>query len=114
MINLLVYDLSIFSGNLVNDKFSNLKLNIFCSDKYGKQVVLINYSWISPTLQELEIGVLFILQKTGECTFPSKKEQAGKIMEGFLGRVTCLLLILVFINKKTLQSKLYTRVTNFK
>ena len=35
------------------------------------------------------IGVLFILQKMGEGTFPPKKGEVGKILEdGFLGRVT--------------------------
>ena len=44
-------------GSLVNDTFSNLKLNVFnitgfiCSDKYVKEVVLIKNSWISPMLQ---------------------------------------------------------------
>ena len=39
-----------FFESLVNDKFSNLKLNVFlitgfiCSNKYVKQVVLINHS----------------------------------------------------------------------
>ena len=56
MITLLVYSMSInvFFESLVNDKFSNLKLNVFlitgfiCSNKYVKQVVLINHSWSSP------------------------------------------------------------------
>ena len=46
-----------FFGSLVNGKFSNFKLNAFiitgiiCSSKYVKEVVLINHSWIYPTLQ---------------------------------------------------------------
>ena len=61
IITLLVTSLiiNIFFGSLVRDssKFSNLKLNVFiingfiCSNIYVKQVVLINYNWISPTLQ---------------------------------------------------------------
>ena len=49
--------INISFGKLVNGKFSNLKLNIFivtgftCSNKYMKQAVLINHSWISPMLQ---------------------------------------------------------------
>ena len=44
-----------FFGSLVNDTFSNLKFNIFIitgsifGNKYMKQVVLINHSWISIT-----------------------------------------------------------------
>ena len=46
-----------FFGGLVNATFSDLKVNIFfitrfiCSNKYVKQLVLINHSCISPTLQ---------------------------------------------------------------
>ena len=50
--------MNIFSGSLVNDTFSKLKLNIciiiftiICTNKYVKQVDLINHSLISPTLQ---------------------------------------------------------------
>ena len=79
MINLLVYDLSIFSGNLVNDKFSNLKLNIFCSDKYGKQVVLINYSWISPTLQKSwRLEFCLFSKKRESVHFPQKRNRLVK------------------------------------
>ena len=49
---------NIFSGSLVNDTFSKLKLNIciiiftiICTNKYVKQEDLINHSLISPTLQ---------------------------------------------------------------
>ena len=58
--------INMFFANLVNGKFSNLKLNIFvvtrfiCSNKYMKQVVLINHSWISPMLQRRwELGFCF-------------------------------------------------------
>ena len=58
LITLLVTGLiiNIFFGSLVNDKFSDLKLNIFiitgfiCSKKYVKQVASINHSWISHTV----------------------------------------------------------------
>ena len=59
----------------MNDTFSNLKVIIFiitgfvCSNKYVKQVVLINYSWISPT----GIRVLFFLRKMGRVRFRPKK-----------------------------------------
>ena len=54
---LLCLIINIFFGSLVNATFSDLKVNIFvvtsfiCSDKYVKQLVLINHSCISPTLQ---------------------------------------------------------------
>ena len=59
MITLLVTYLiiNIFFGSLVNDAFSNLKLNVFIiifliwSNKCVKQLALINHSWISPMLQ---------------------------------------------------------------
>ena len=56
----------IFFGILVNGTFSNLKLNFFiitgflCSNRYVKQELLINHSWISPTLQR-EWGLEFCL-----------------------------------------------------
>ena len=59
MITLLVYNTSYyyFFGSLVNDKFPNLKLNVFiitgfiCINKFAKRVVLINHSWISHMLK---------------------------------------------------------------
>ena len=45
-------------GSLVNETLPDLKFNAFIitgfifSDKYVKQAVLINHSWISPTLQK--------------------------------------------------------------
>ena len=56
-IPLLCLIINIFLGSVVNDTFSNLKLNFFIitgfifSNKYVKQLVFINHSWISPTLQ---------------------------------------------------------------
>ena len=49
------------------------------------------------------IGVLFVLQKMGECTFFSEKGKVGKIAEeGFILRATYLLLIFVFINPRNI------------
>ena len=45
---------NIFGGSLVNEPFLNLKLNVFiitgfiCSNKYVKQLVLINHSLSRP------------------------------------------------------------------
>ena len=58
--------INIFFGSLVNYTFSNLQLNVFiitdfiCSKKYVNQIVLISYSWISPTLQR-RLGLEFCL-----------------------------------------------------
>ena len=87
MVTLLVtcLTINIIFESFVNDTFSNLKLYVFiitgfiCSNKYVKQVVLINHSWISPTLQ-MRTGVLFILQKIEEGTFSPKKGKVGKIV----------------------------------
>ena len=82
----------IFFWGLVNDTFSNLKLNYcwLCGNKYVKQVVWINHSWISPTLQRgWGTGVMFNLQKWRKVHFSPKKGEVGKIVEeGCLGRVT--------------------------
>ena len=69
-------------------KHSNFKFNVFIitgsifSNKYVKQVVLINHSWISPTLQkgwELEFCLFF--KKWGRVHFFPKKGEVGKIVE---------------------------------
>ena len=55
---------------------------ISISNKYVKQVVLINHSWISPTLQkgwELEFCLFF--KKWGRVHFSPKKGEVGKIIE---------------------------------
>ena len=90
LITLLVTGLiiNIFFGSLVNDKFSDLKLNIFiitgfiCSKKYVKQVALINHSWISPILQR-GLGLEFYLFSKkwgngGGYIFLQKKERLVK------------------------------------
>ena len=74
-----------FSGSLINDKFLNLKLNVFiitgfiCSTEYVNQVVLINHSWISPTLLK-RWGLEFCLfsKKWGSVHFPQKWERLVK------------------------------------
>ena len=69
--------INIFFESLRNDTFSNLKLNVFiiifiiiCNNKYLKQVVLINHSWISLTLQR------------GWGFFPKKGEVGKLVQEG--------------------------------
>ena len=62
------------------DIFSYCWISI--SNKYVKQVVLINHSWISPTLQkgwELEFCLFF--KKWGRVYFSPKKGEVGKIVE---------------------------------
>ena len=65
---------------LYPDVFSYCWISI--SNKYVKQVVLINHSWISPTLQkgwELEFCLFF--KKWRRVHFSPKKGEAGKIVE---------------------------------
>ena len=65
---------------LCPDVFSYCWISI--SNKYVKQVVLINHSWISPTLQkgwELEFCLFF--KKWGRVHFSPKKGEVGKIVE---------------------------------
>ena len=66
----------------VNDKFSNLILNVFIitgfisSNKEVKQIALINYRWISPNFTKgIGVGVLVMLQNMGvmRVIFPLKK-----------------------------------------
>ena len=77
--------IDILFESLVNDTFSNLKLNVFmitdciCSNKYVKKVILINHSWISPIFQRkwgLEFCLLF--KKWGKVHFPPKRERMVK------------------------------------
>ena len=77
-----------FFGVLVNATFSDLKVNIFfitrfiCSNKYVKQLVLINHSCISPTLQrEWGLELCLFFKKWGRLHFSPKKREVGKIME---------------------------------
>ena len=81
-------DLSlIFFGSLANETFSNFKFNVFIitgsifSNKYVKQVVLINHGWISPTLQKgwrLEFCLFF--KKWERLHFFPKKGEVAKIV----------------------------------
>ena len=91
MITLLITCLiiKICFGSLVNDTFSNMKLNDFiiifitiCSNKYLKQVVLINHSWISPTVQRgWELEFFLFSKKCRRVHFSPKKGDVGKIVE---------------------------------
>ena len=71
----ILYLLNIFFGSLLNDTFSNLKLNVFiitgfvCSNKYMKQIVLINHSWISPTSQRKWTPKFCLFSKNGGDSF---------------------------------------------
>ena len=77
-----------FVGNLVNNTFSNSKLNVFidsgfiCSNKYVKQVLLLNHSWI-PSMLQRGWGLEFCLlsEKWGRLYFSPKKGEVGKIIE---------------------------------
>ena len=91
-INSFISDISyhwyIFFQSLVNDTFSNLKLNLFiingfiCSNKYLKQVVWINHSWISLTLQRgWEFKFCLFSKKCGRINFSPGKGGVGKIVE---------------------------------
>ena len=66
----------------VNDKFSNLILNVFIitgfisSNKEVKQIALINHRWISANFTKgIGVGVLVMLQNMGvmRVIFPLKK-----------------------------------------
>ena len=88
------------------------------SNKYVKQVALINHSWISPTLQkgwELEFCLFF--KKWGRVQFSPRKGEVDKMQrnEGCWGRITYVyLLIFVFINPRNfLILGIYVKVTSF-
>ena len=83
--------INISSWSLVNEKFLNLKFNVFiitgfiCSTNYVKEVVLTNHSWISLTLQRDGDWSSVYSPKNGECAFPSNMGEVGQIVEeGFL------------------------------
>ena len=89
IITLLVtcFIINTFFESLVNDTFSNLKLNAFIIsfiiiNRYMKQVVLIYHSWISHMLQR-GWGFEFCLfsKKKGRVYFSAKKGEVGKIVE---------------------------------
>ena len=77
-----------FFGSLLNATFSDLKVNIFiitsfiCSNKYVKQLVLINHSYISRTLQrEWELEFCLFFKKWWRVHFSPKKREVGKTVE---------------------------------
>ena len=69
--------------------------------------------WISFT-KEMGIGVLFILQKVGECSFSSKMGEVGKIVEeNVLLQREWLTFVANLCVYKSKKSKVYTKVTSF-
>ena len=83
-----------------------LILDLFLGNKYVEHVVLINHSWISPTLQK-EWGLEFCLfsQRWGRVHCSPKKGEVAKIVKnkGCRGRITYVyLLIFVFINPRNI------------
>ena len=73
-----------FFGTLVNNTFSNLELYVFivtgiCSSKYVRQVVLIDYNWISPTLpRRWRLEFFLFSKKWGGYIFLHKRERLVK------------------------------------
>ena len=64
----------------VPDVFSYCWMSI--RNKYVKQVVLINHSWISPSLQKgRELKFCIFFKKLGRVHFSPKKGEVGKIVE---------------------------------
>ena len=100
---------------LYPDIFSYCWISI--SNKYVKQVVLINHSWISPTLQkgwELEFCLFF--KKWGRVHFSPKKGEVGKIVEEWkLLRENnlCLLANLCVYKSTKHYNPRYIKVTSF-
>ena len=91
---------------------------ISISNKYMKQIVLINHSWISPTLQkEWELEFFFFFKIWGRVHFSPKKGEVGKIVEAWelLGGITYVyLLIFLFTNPRNITIQdIYTKVTSF-
>ena len=65
---------------LYPDTFSYCWISI--SNKYLKQVVLINHSWIFPTLKKRwELEFCLFIKKWGRVHFSSKREEVCKIVE---------------------------------
>ena len=97
------------------DVFSYCWISI--SNKYVKQVVFINHSWLSPTLQkgwELEFCLFF--KKWGRVHFSPKKGEVGKILEEWrLLRENnlCLLANLCVYKSNKHYNPRYIKVTSF-
>ena len=101
---------------LLPDVFSYCWISI--SNKYVKQVVFINHSWISPTLQkEWELEFFLFFKIWGRVHFSPKKGEVGKIVEawGLLGGITYVyLLIFLFTNPRNITIQgIYIKVTSF-
>ena len=80
------------SLSLLNDTFSNLKLIVVtiigfvCSNKQVKQVLWINYSWISSTLKRgwgLEFCLSSKKKEARGVSFSSKKERLERVTYGY-------------------------------
>ena len=100
---------------LYPDAFSYCWISI--SNKYVKQVVLINHSWTSPILQqgwELELCLFF--KKWGRLHFSPKKREVGKIIEEWRllkENNLCLLADLCVYKSKKHPRYIYIKVTSF-
>ena len=88
---------------------------ISISNKYVKQLVLINHSWISPTLQkgwELELCLFF--KKWARVHFSPKKGEVGKIIEEWRLQKENNLCLLAGLNPRNITIPgIYIKVTNF-
>ena len=95
----------IFFWGLVNETFSNFKLNIFfitgfiCSNKEVKQKVLINHISTSPTIQRgWGLQLCLFSKKWGRIYVSTKKGEVGVTeQEWRLLRESNLWLLLVFV-----------------
>ena len=102
---------------LYPDVFSYCWISI--SNKYVKQVVLINHSWISPILQkgwELEFYLFFKIWR--RVHFIPKKGEVGKIVEEWTllqeSNLRLLVNLCVYKSKKHYNPRyIYTKVTSF-
>ena len=72
--------INMFFVRLVNETLSNFKFNVFIitrsvfSNKYVNQIILINQSWISPTLQKDGDWSFVYSSKNGEGYISLKKK----------------------------------------
>ena len=109
-----------FFGNLVNDTFSNLKLNVFmitCFIVVTKRLIIAG----SPLLykEEWDWSFAYSLKNWGRAYLSPRKEEVEKIVEAWkLRRESNLWLVLIFVFIKprniTIQSQaIYIRVTSF-
>ena len=100
---------------LYPDVFSYCWISI--SNKYVKQVVLINHSWTSPILQkgwELEFCLFF--KKWGRVHFSPKIGEVGKILEKrrmLRENNLCLLSNICVYKSKKYYNPRYIKITSF-